>query len=219
MDLTARLRMIATLGQGVARGLPDAARDRDPLELLEEWYEAARSAGILLPEAFSLATATATGIPSVRMILVKGFDERGIVFYTNYGSRKARELDENPVAAICFHWAVLQRQARVEGTVRRVTSEESDAYFRTRTRGSKIGAWASRQSETLESRSVLEERVKAKQREYGSDEVPRPEFWGGYVLAPLRIEFWQGRADRLHDRLLFERDSEGEPWVTRLLYP
>jgi pyridoxamine 5'-phosphate oxidase len=139
------------------------------------------------------------------------------VFYTNYGSRKAHELDQNPRASLCFHWAVLQRQVRVSGSVVRVSAEESASYFATRGRGSQIGAWASKQSEPLASRGELEERVRDTEARFGEGDVPLPPFWGGYRLDPERIEFWQGRADRLHDRLVFSR--AGGAWSTQCLYP
>lgn len=217
MSLKSSLRTLVTLGQGVVQGIPEAAADRDPIELFEDWFKAAEESGIFLPESMALATASADGAPSVRMVLLKGVDARGFVFYTNYGSRKASDLETNPRAALCFHWTVLERQVRVEGTVERVSAEESQAYFATRGRGSRIGAWASRQSDPLPSRQELEERVRRYDREYPGDEVPLPPFWGGYLLRPETIEFWQGKADRLHERLLFRR--AGGAWETRRLYP
>ncbi len=151
------------------------------------------------------------------MVLLKGFDERGFVFYTNYESRKARELEANPRAALCAHWAVHQRQVRITGSVRRVSEAESAEYFATRPRGSQLGAWASKQSAVMPSRGALESAVgEAEERFTGSD-VPLPPFWGGYRIEPETIEFWQGRADRLHDRLVFERS--GDTWKTVRLYP
>lgn len=217
MSLKSSFRTIVTLGQGVVRGMPEAAADRDPTELFEEWFAAARDAGILLPESMALATATADGAPSVRMVLLKHVDERGFVFYTNYGSRKAAELAANPRASLCFHWAVLERQVRISGTVERVSEEESEAYFATRSRGSRIGAWASRQSEPLPSRQELETRVKRYEERYAGERIPLPPFWGGYRLRPTSIEFWQGKADRLHERLRFRRAEDG--WDTEWLYP
>jgi pyridoxamine 5'-phosphate oxidase len=151
------------------------------------------------------------------MVLLKGADARGFVFFTNYGSRKARELDANPRAALCFHWAVLQRQVRVTGRVVRVEQDESAEYFATRPRGSQIGAWASQQSRSLPSREELERSVRDLSEKFAGLEVPLPPFWGGYRLEPEEIEFWQGRADRLHDRLVFTRAGAG--WSTRRLYP
>jgi len=217
MSLKSSIKTVLTLGQGLAGGLPDSAGDDDPIALFGSWFAAARESGILLPESVALATASPDGMPSVRMVLLKHADARGFVFYTNYGSRKARELDENPRAALCFHWAVLQRQVRVAGRVARTSAEESAAYFATRGRGSQIGAWASRQSEPLASHASLEARVRDATERFDGHEVPLPPFWGGYRLEPSRIEFWQGRADRLHDRLLFARDGDG--WTTERLYP
>ena len=217
MSIKSSIKTVLTLGQGLAGGIPDAADDANPIELFEAWFEAVRESGILLPESAALATATRDGVPSVRMVLLRGVDERGFVFYTNYGSRKAHELEENPRAALCFHWAVHQRQVRVTGSVRRVSEEESAAYFATRGRGSQVGAWASRQSETLARREDLEAMAHELQERFAGGEVPLPPFWGGYRIDPDAIEFWQGRADRLHDRLLFNRSGDG--WTTERLHP
>jgi pyridoxamine 5'-phosphate oxidase len=217
MSLIARLRTLFTFGQGLVRGIPDARPGEDPLELFRRWYAAAERAGIYLPEVMALGTATPDGIPAVRMVLLKGLDERGFTFFTNYGSRKGQELRDNPRAALTFHWAVLERQVRIEGTVSRLSEEESFAYFRSRPRGSRIGAWASRQSEVLEAREVLERQVRTYEARFRDREVPLPPSWGGYLLVPTRIEFWQGRVNRLHDRLLFERAGAG--WVHSRLYP
>ena len=217
MSLKSTLRTVITAGKGVTAGLPEATAERDPIDLFGEWFEAATESGILLPESMALATCTPDGRPSARMVLLKGFDARGFVFYTNYGSRKAAELTENPHAALVMHWAVLQRQVRIEGTVEKVTEEESAAYFKTRGRGSRIGAWASQQSSVLEERKTLEERVKDYEKQFDGVEVPLPPFWGGFRVAPARIEFWQGRANRLHDRLVFVQSGDG--WETMRLYP
>lgn len=217
MSLKSSLKTVVTLGQGVTVGLPPATEDADPIELFTSWFDAAHQSGILMPEAVALATASPDGAPSARMVLLKHADAKGFVFFTNYGSQKARELDANPRAALCFHWAVLQRQVRVSGRVERVSAEESVGYFATRNRGSQIGAWASRQSQDLGAREELEQRVRDAEAEFAGGEVPRPPFWGGYRLDPERIEFWQGRADRLHDRLVFTRSAGG--WSTRRLYP
>jgi pyridoxamine 5'-phosphate oxidase len=217
MSLISRVRTIFTFGQGVIRGLPDARPDEDPLDLFRRWYAAAERAGIYHPEAMALATATPDGAPAVRMVLLKGVDQRGFTFFTNFESRKGLELRDNPRAALTFYWAVLERQVRVEGTVGRLTDEESSAYFRSRPRGSRIGAWASRQSEVLETREVLERRVGEYEARFAEGDVPLPPFWGGYRVVPARIEFWQGRVNRLHDRLLFERSAAG--WTSTRLYP
>ena len=216
MSLKSSLKTVLTLGKGVAVGLPEAAAEADPIELFQVWFEAAQESGILLPEAMTLATASVDGGPSARMVLLKQVDQAGFVFYTNYGSQKAAELDANPKAALCFHWAVLHRQVRVSGTVARVTDEDSAAYFATRPRGSQLSAWASRQSEVLQTREELEERMRELAAEH-EGVVPLPPFWGGYRLTPERIEFWQGRGDRLHDRLRFQRD--GQSWAAQRLYP
>lgn len=217
MSLKSSIKTVVTLGKGVIQGLPDAADDRDPIELFSEWFQAAQESGLLLADSCALATATADGMPSVRMVLLKDVDPRGFVFYTNYASKKAVEMDENPRAALCFHWPILERQVRVSGSVVRISEEESAAYFATRTRGSRVGAWASKQSEPLPDRATLEGRVDKYKARYPGDDVPLPPFWGGYRLVPGRIEFWQGKADRLHERLAFTRDGEG--WGTERLYP
>ena len=165
----------------------------------------------------ALATADASGRPSVRMVLLRGADEHGFVFPTNYTSRKARDLIENPHAAICVHWPAIEEQIRIEGTVEQLDDRASDDYFASRPRGSQIGAWASRQSETLDSRETLEEEYRAVEQRFHGGPVPRPPFWGGFRLIPERIEFWFGRADRLHDRLLYLR--EGDQWRVERLYP
>ena len=185
--------------------------------MFRAWFDDARDAGIFLPERLAIATATPDGAPSVRMMLLKGVDERGFVFYTNYESRKGRELEENPQVALCFHWPVLERQVRVEGTVERLTLEESEAYFQSRLRGSQLGAWASEQSRELANREELERRFEEHKAKFRGQSIPLPPFWGGYRVRPERIEFWQGRLDRLHDRLLYTRSSEG--WEIRRLNP
>ncbi len=192
--------------------------DPDPLRQFADWFAQAETAGVPAPEAAAVATATADGSPSVRMVLVKGADERGFVFYTNYESRKGRELAENPRAALMFHWSALGRQVRITGSVERTSAEESAAYIRTRARGSQLSALASPQSRPIDSRAVLEQRVADLRARYGDGELPLPTAWGGFRLTPDTIEFWQNRDDRLHDRVLYTRRSDGG-WQRQRLAP
>ena len=188
----------------------------DPIAEFQSAVERAAARGVdTAPVA--LATADLAGRPSVRMVLLRGADERGFVFHTNYTSRKARELAENPHAAICVHWHAIEEQIRIEGPVERLGDAESDAYFATRPRGSRLGAWASRQSATLDARETLEAEYRAVEQRFSGGDVPRPSFWGGFRLIPTRIEFWYGRTDRLHDRVLYVR--EAETWRVERLYP
>jgi pyridoxamine 5'-phosphate oxidase len=217
MSLRANLRAILTLGRGVVKGIPPSTVGADPMDLFAKWFREAREAGIFLPEAMTLATSTSDGRPSARMMLLKGFDERGFSFYTNFESRKGGELDANPRAAIVLHWAVLERQIRIEGSVARMTEEDSAAYFRSRPRGSQVGAWASDQSRPYETRAALDAQFDEYEQKFADRDVPLPPYWGGYRLVPERIEFWQGRINRLHDRLEYTR--ERDEWQVRRLYP
>jgi pyridoxamine 5'-phosphate oxidase len=189
----------------------------DPFEQLRDWYAAARDAGVPEPEAAALATATPDGRPSVRIVLLRGFDADGVAFYTNYESRKGRELDGNPQAAIAVHWPLQQRQVRIEGPVERLPPEASDAYYAGRPRGSRIGAWASRQGRVLPDRETLEARVAELEARWPGEEIPRPPYWGGYRLRPRAIEFWEGRPSRLHDRIHYVREDGG--WRVERLSP
>jgi len=189
----------------------------DPHALFEEWLAEARLAEPNDPTAMALATADAEGRPSARMVLMKGHDQRGFVFYTNFDSRKGGELAANPYAALLFHWKSLRRQVRIEGPVEPVTGAEADSYFATRARDSQLGAWASDQSRPLDSRATFEARYEEVRSRFEGAEVPRPPRWSGWRVAPERIEFWSDRAHRLHERLLFTRDGEG--WSEGLLYP
>ncbi len=201
-----------------SQGLTRKNVDPNPFKQFEQWFQAAVEAEPILPEAVSLATATREGKLSSRMVLLKDFDERGFVFYTNYESRKGIELAENPNAALVFYWRQLERQVCITGTVSKVSREESESYFRTRPRGSQIGALTSRQSQVVASREVLESQFQQWMAEYEGREIPLPSYWGGYRLSPDTIEFWQGRSDRLHDRFLYKRQSGG-PWQLERLSP
>ena len=211
-------RSVADLRREYARaGLHESDAHPDPIEQFREWFDEAISANLHEPNAMTLATATRAGRPSARIVLLKGFDERGFVFYTNYEGRKGRELEENPCCALVFYWGELERQVRIEGRAARVPGEESDAYYQSRPRGSRLGAWVSKQSRPVGGREALEGRLRELEREYEGREVPRPPFWGGYRVEPGEMEFWQGRENRLHDRLVYRRSDEG--WEIERLQP
>ncbi len=198
--------------------LLEADVDRDPIKQFRRWYNEALAVKVSAPETMALATATKDGVPSVRMILLKHFDAEGFVFYTNYKSRKGREIAENPLASVVFNWQELDRQVRIEGRVEKISGEESDAYFGTRPRESQISAHASAQSEVIGSRAELDGRFEELQKEYEGCPVPRPAHWGGYRLRPTRIEFWQAGFARLNDRILYELQAGGR-WVMKRLAP
>lgn len=199
-------------------GLSESDAATDPIDQFRRWFDEALAADLHEPNAMTLATATPDGKPSARIVLLKGFDGRGFVFYTNYEGRKARELEQNSNCSLTFYWGELERQIRVEGRAVRVPEAESDAYFDSRPRGSRLGAWASEQSRPVESREKLEDRLKGLEEEYEKVEIPRPPFWGGYRVEPEKMEFWQGRENRLHDRLLYSSSGAGE-WETQRLQP
>ncbi len=188
----------------------------DPLRQFERWYAEARTAKACAPDAMTLATATRDGVPSARVVLLKGVDRRGFTFFTNYASQKGRELAENPRAALVFYWPELHRQVRVVGTVAKIPRAESERYFQTRPLGSRLGAWASPQSRVIASRAELDERFRALEAAYADQEIPLPPDWGGYRLAPDAIEFWQSRPNRLHDRLRYTRQPDGTWRIERL---
>jgi pyridoxamine 5'-phosphate oxidase len=191
----------------------------EPFRLFAEWFAEGKRAEPVNPDAMALATVDADGMPNVRMVLLKGFDERGFVFYTNLGSAKAHELDGAPKAALTFYWKSLQRQVRARGTVEPVTAEEADAYFASRSRMAQIGAWASKQSEALESRMAFEKAIARYTAKFAIGTVPRPPFWSGYRIKPAEIEFWQERLYRLHDRIVFRRVDLLASWTKTRLYP
>lgn len=198
--------------------LDERSVDSNPIQLFQRWFDAAIASGARLPDAMTLATASKDGTPSARIVLLKQVDDDGFVFYTNYNSPKAGQLEENPRAALVLYWVQLDRQVRVEGSVERISAAESDEYFSTRPRESQLGALASPQSEVIESREVLEQRFRELDEIHRDRAVERPAHWGGYRLKPERIEFWQNRSGRLHDRILYERQADGG-WSIRRLAP
>lgn len=200
-----------------AAELAEGDIDKSPFNQFGSWFKDALDAQLYEPNFMTLATADLSGKPSARILLLKGFDENGFVFYTNYESKKGKELLENPQAAMVFFWPELERQVRIEGTITRVAEEVSTAYFHSRPQGSQIGATASPQSTVIPNRELLEHRVAALQQEYKEKEIPRPEHWGGYLLKPAHIEFWQGRPSRLHDRITYT--LEGDLWAINRLAP
>jgi len=217
MTFLEKIRCLFTFGQGVALPLPNISESTQPLALFDQWFNDAHKSGILLPESMSVSSCNNEGQPSSRMVLLKSFDEEGFVFYTNYHSRKSGELEANNKVALLFHWNVLQRQVRIEGEVEKICPEQSAEYFHSRDRGSQIGAWASKQSQKITQDDQLIKRFKKLTNEFGQDEIPYPEFWGGWRVKPHNIEFWQGRASRMHDRICFERKNH--QWQQYKLQP
>ena len=200
-----------------SRSLDEASLPANPLSLLEDWLEEAITAGVPEPTAMNLSTVGKAGRPSARIVLLKEISENGLSFFTNYESKKGVQLLENPNAAITFFWPELERQIRLEGNVEKISEAESEAYFKTRPKESRIGAWASEQSRTLADKKILEEKFNQLASEFTESEIPKPAFWGGFLFIPSLIEFWQGRPNRLHDRILYQ--SEGNSWQTSRLYP
>ncbi len=200
-----------------AGGLAEADLADDPMTMFRRWMHDAVASGIHEPNAFVLATTAADGTPASRIVLLKGLDERGFVFFTNYASRKGEELSANPGVALLFPWHSLERQVRVEGAATRLDDAENDAYFASRPRAAQLGAWASPQSQVVAGRDELDRRYEEATARFGEGAVPRPPHWGGYCVAPERVEFWQGRIGRMHDRLRYRR--EGADWLTERLAP
>ncbi|HEX7365668.1 MAG TPA: pyridoxamine 5'-phosphate oxidase [Pelobium sp.] len=192
--------------------------DKNPYLQFEKWFQEALNAKVVEPNAMTLATSQTNGIPSARIVLLKEFTEEGFVFYTNYKSKKGREIAESPYAALVFFWADLERQVRIEGVVERVSDDESAAYFKSRPRGSQLGALTSPQSEIIANRKVLEDKLEDLTKKYEAKEIEKPEHWGGYRVIPNRIEFWQGRSNRLHDRILYVQDKS-QSWTFERLAP
>lgn len=199
------------------QGIDQATLNPNPFEQFRLWFDQVCDAGLLEPNAMTLATVSAAGKPSARMVLLKDFDQRGFTFFTNYSSRKGEQLAQTPFAALVFWWAGLERQVRVEGSVEKVSDQESDDYFQRRPWGSRLGAWVSDQSQPIGDLALLDQRLQALETKYKDQEIPRPSHWGGYRVMPTLIEFWQGRPNRLHDRLCYRRQAED--WIIERLSP
>lgn len=208
---------IADLRREYSRAsLSETDVDPDPTRQFEQWFAEAQAAAVFEPTAMTLATVTLDRRPSARMVLLKGLDQGGFVFYTDYRSRKGLELEANPHAALVFYWSEIERQIRVTGSVYRISREESEAYFRSRPLGSRLGAWSSYQSAVIPNRATLEERLREMADRYGDGDVPLPPYWGGYRVTPDEVEFWQGRPNRLHDRVRYTRQAHGGWRIERL---
>ncbi len=199
------------------KGLRESALSGDPIRQFQKWFQEATEANIADANAMTLATASQNRIPSARVVLLKGFDERGFIFYTNYDGAKGKELAENPKAALVLHWKEIERQVRINGNVSKISREESERYFHSRPRGSQLSAWVSRQSEVIKGREVLEKKMKEYEKKIKGKEIPLPPYWGGYLVAPTTIEFWQGRPNRLHDRLRYT--LKNGMWLVERLSP
>jgi len=217
MTFLEKLRCLFTFGQGVALPMPKIEADTSPFTLFETWFNDAQKSGVLLPESMSVSSVSAEGKPSSRMVLLKHHSNDGFIFYTNYQSKKSQDMEQNPNVALLFHWGVLQRQIRIEGKVTKISKQMSENYFHSRDRGSQIGAWASKQSAQLNHENELEDRFAKFEAKFANQEIPLPEFWGGWLVIPEKIEFWQGRASRLHDRVVFEKSDN--TWSHQKVFP
>lgn len=213
IDSIASIRKVYQL-----QSLLESEVDPNPVIQFESWWQQAIKGKIEEPNAMTLATCTANGKPSARTVLLKGVNDRGFIFFTNYMSRKGKEIEQNPFVSLLFFWKEMERQVRIEGVIKKISAEESDIYFASRPRESRIGAWCSPQSAVIENRELLQQNVKKYNARFADENIPRPEFWGGYMILPERIEFWQGRPGRLHDRLLYSL-NENNVWKIERLAP
>ncbi len=212
------IQSLVLASKGAINGLPEANLKQSPIQLFEDWFNDAKKSGLFLPEAMSISTVNSAGEVSSRMVLLKSFNKDGFIFYTNYNSQKAQDIENNAQVALLFHWDILQRQVRVKGRIEKISAEKSAKYFASRERGSQLAAWASKQSHVVDSRQKMEQAYQQQEQQFAGKEVVCPEFWGGYQIVPNQIEFWQGRVNRFHDRFVFKKDK-AKNWSSERLYP